>query len=684
MDENVVRKKVIDVAASLAQHDLNVWRSVGPGVQVALLDAIGALTTEARIENRDIILAVCRQILSPEIEGTEWNAASVTLRTGMVPVTSQVTEMRERAISVLFELFRSASTDAEQREVVNVLRQANYPGGRAEINSDMLNLTLKNSTTINQFLAEASHSISYELKESIEETSWREYRRAHDISVSPLRAECHASAEELMRTIERLRDIYNEDELFGKFKVLVGFESVFPFQWTDYKERGADDYNAREKYRASEASRYIDSMNADNEADWFALIERVASVESNDLATFPPFTKFLTDLARSKPHAVARLLQRGSAKVNRFLPAILAGLFESDDQSVYLDLVELILKGGDHLGAIARHLRLTRRARPELAIRTLLRAIETKNDVAVAECLMMAMDSHPDGQPEGHRFFRPAIEYLNSREIYWWVQSAWMVGEASKFFASLSKEEIALFIPALVHAPKIEYEAERILIQIAKHYPEVVWDCFARRLEKKESVGQDHYEAVPYEFHGLEQELSKDPKSAIEHGRKLYSSDSKLFRYGGGRLLSIAFPGCPPTFANELTELAKGGTKDDVEFILSVLENYEGEETTHDVLKEIVARFPEEENIRTGVAISFENTGLVTGEFGFANAFREKLRMIRSWENDSRPQVRKFSEGMIGHLELRIADEQRRAEERKALRELEYEESHDSPKSSPK
>jgi hypothetical protein len=60
------------------------------------------------------------------------------------------------------------------------------------------------------------------------------------------------------------------------------------------------------------------------------------------------------------------------------------------------------------------------------------------------------------------------------------------------------------------------------------------------------------------------------------------------------------------------------------------------------------------------------------GEFGFADALREKLEMVRKWAEDPRPEVRAFAEDEMRSLELRITDEQRRAEGRKALRELEY------------
>ena len=581
-------------------------------------------------------------------------------------------DFREKAISILFELFKVAKADGERRELLNVLRQAGYAGGRTETSDDLLNLTLKNAAQVVEFLLTEAGPLSYELMEMLEHQYWYDYRRARDISQSEAKVNCREAATQLIAAIEKLRDKFDEDHTFAKFKVLVGFESIFPYQWKERDEDKADDYATQEKYRTAEAAKYVDSIGEQNEAEWFALIERIASVELNDLATFPPFARFLTQLARSKPQTAARLLGRASDKVFGFLPAILAGLQESGDGKTYQDEIERVLLAGKHLAALARHFRYMESPNVELAKRTLQRAMEVRHDVAVAECLIMAMEVRSENLPPKEEFFEPAIGYLNRKHEYWWVRAAWMAREASSFFGSLSMDQASLLMPAMVHASKVEYHVEQILTEIAKHYPTLVWDCFASRLAIIKEDSPDRYEAIPYQFHGLQKELSKDAKLAVKFGRKIFVEDSRLFRFRGGRLLSAAFPSCPPNFAEELAKLAEEGTEADVKFILAVMENYRGEETTHEVLKRIVKRFPNDENIRTSVIISLESTGVVMGEFGIANALRDKLEIVRKWQTDPRPEVRAFADAHIQSLQLRIADEQRRAEERKALRELEY------------
>jgi hypothetical protein len=170
----------------------------------------------------------------------------------------------------------------------------------------------------------------------------------------------------------------------------------------------------------------------------------------------------------------------------------------------------------------------------------------------------------------------------------------------------------------------------------------------------------------------LEKELSKDVKLAVSAVRRWYQEDPKLFRYLGGRLLSIVFPQFQAEISNELCKLVTNGTGTDADFVLAVMGNYHGEPATHEVLKLIVAKYPEDQSKLAGVRISLDNAGVVWGEFGFVEAMRQKKTAVESWLTDPRPEVRAFAGSHMRSLGLRIADEQRRAEEGKMMRQLQY------------
>ena len=146
-------------------------------------------------------------------------------------------------------------------------------------------------------------------------------------------------------------------------------------------------------------------------------------------------------------------------------------------------------------------------------------------------------------------------------------------------------------------------QVERVLVRLAERQPEAVWDYFGDRVARKAGEDEDHerFQAVPFEFHGLEKELSKNPQLTISKGLSWFARDRELFQFRGGRLLSSVFPNCIPNFAVALAELVKNGGDTEADFTLAILKNYRGETSTYVVLKEIVSRFPNDARKMSGV-----------------------------------------------------------------------------------
>ena len=65
--------------------------------------------------------------------------------------------------------------------------------------------------------------------------------------------------------------------------------------------------------------------------------------------------------------------------------------------------------------------------------------------------------------------------------------------------------------------------------------------------------------------------------------------------------------------------------------------------------------------------------GVVGGEFGMVEAYREKRDQVASWLSDPRPKVRRFAERYVRALNRNIAAEQRESEECLQLRKLDWE-----------
>lgn len=204
-------------------------------------------------------------------------------------------------------------------------------------------------------------------------------------------------------------------------------------------------------------------------------------------------------------------------------------------------------------------------------------------------------------------------------------------------------------------------------------------DVMATRLARKPEDGdEESFAAVSVELQELEQELSNDPPLAIRKGLTWFAQDREQFQFRGGRLLSRAFPTCTPEFAAALAGLVQAGGDTEADCSLAILQNYPGETSTGVVLKEIVLRFPHDDHKMSEVRSCITSTGVVSGEFGLAAAWRGKKELLTQWLTDERSAVSAFAEKQIAELDKLIASEQRRVEAERELRDRNQEESgHD-------
>jgi hypothetical protein len=282
-------------------------------------------------------------------------------------------------------------------------------------------------------------------------------------------------------------------------------------------------------------------------------------------------------------------------------------------------------------------------------------------------------DSSSERVPPSNEFFRPALLYLIASKDARWVHGAWFLESITGFFEHLSESDTDLILQNLVSAPRLGHQHERLLGLIAEHHLQAVWKYFGdRQTYEANKRDDDKYEAIPYGFDGLEKQLSQDVALAISFGRTWFDQDKELFQFRGGRLLSSVFPRCAETFAHALANLVTNGNETDSDFVLDVMQNYHEEPTTHEVLKRIVDRYPQDKSKLNQVKISFDQTGVVMGKFGMVEAYRAKKQSILTWSDDLRPAVRNFAEVHSAELNVRIASEQKRADERIEMRRREF------------
>lgn len=672
-----VKQQIVNAVKHLSEYNIDVYKQVGPMLQVALVDHLVAMDDAEVDRVRPIALAIWTEALESDITGQTWKADSMILRSGAVPISEQLIEVRDKAIKALFAAYDRSTDDSQRRELLSSLDTATRTPGQVQCPDELLRVTLRDAARIVEFMAERANETSYELLQHLEHRYLYDYFRIKGLAEGQGAETAQADATALIASILRFRDAINSDETFVRYKILVGFESVYPMHWADQNI----DYQESEEYRRKETDRYVDEISAENEGYWFELATRCAETKSNDLATFPVFGDFIVKLGQHKPEVAERFLAKAGDDLRGFLAGFLNGLAASGRQDIYEKILADELRTATNLPGVMRHLRYSDVKQPGVARNLLERALEIDDTLSITECMLFAMQHYGTEKIEdADTFIRDALTYLNERKDPRWVWGAWFARKRdSKFYDDVSPERVAQMLENLGFLSKVDHQVEQVLARLAERYPEAVWDYFGTRLARVEIKDEDgaEFEAVPFRLHGLEKELSKDPGLAITKGLSWFSRDSSLFQFRGGRLLSAAFSTGTDEFFSALADLVREGGETETDFSLAVLRNYHGEAFTYVVLKEIVSRFPEDTGRLSGVRACIENTGVVHGELGFANAWRAKKESLTDWLQDDRQTVREFAEKEIASLELMIASEERRAEADKKMREMSYSEEDD-------
>jgi beta-lactamase class D len=78
------------------------------------------------------------------------------------------------------------------------------------------------------------------------------------------------------------------------------------------------------------------------------------------------------------------------------------------------------------------------------------------------------------------------------------------------------------------------------------------------------------------------------------------------------------------------------------------------------------------------VAVILESTGVVSGEYGFVEAFERKKEEVKDWLNDQNEKIGAFAVKYQADLDKRIEWERKRADEDIALRKFKYGTDRDS------
>lgn len=671
------RTKVVQAVRELAQHSLPVWQEYGPAVQEILLDAIATTPPDRLASTRPLMIEVAGRCLAPEVTGTSNTSSTFTWQTDAVAVSDRLNQVRDRAFSLLTELMNSSQSDLERRQIFSALENSTHLPHQGQYADDLMCRAFADTVALIRFLSTTFEEFGDPLKETIEQSVFFLFRRCRDMPAELLKSpSLEAARDEVMVAAREFRDRVNALGDYVAFKTLVGFETVFPYEWEE-SERASTDFEAKAAHRQERIDELLTTVTTTTADEWFGRLNKYAAIESEDLATFPHLGAFIASVAKAHPKIGNAWLDRSQDQpIAQFIPGLLHGLYNSDPAAATHWVDEATNQNGN-LSSIAVFLRHADPALPERLAEIARRAVVAENDSA-ALTVLEAVAARPEdfGLPLARRLCVEMIAYLDSRRRYRWTHPIWLWGKRQGLLMQLDDRERNNLFVALRNLPTIDYHAEEILAAFANSNTAAVIDLFGERLEWQRQYARtsidDRFEAVPFDFKRLQEAMTGASALALPRAFEWYVQDPVMAEFKSARFISNLFPEPSFELIQLLTEYAKSKEVQRQEFVIAIMTNYHGSPAVHAVLRELVAVLDIDDPLLRDVRIALGATGVMRGEFGHRDALISQQSGLDSWLADPREPVRRFAEDLRKSLDNALAAAQRSAEADIAMRRLAY------------
>jgi hypothetical protein len=212
---------------------------------------------------------------------------------------------------------------------------------------------------------------------------------------------------------------------------------------------------------------------------------------------------------------------------------------------------------------------------------------------------------------------------------------------------------------------------------VAKNFPIKVLRFIGERIKLANSDATPaDYEAVPFDPHTfkevLQAQLTESPNVLLKEAQVWFRTDRLSFPYVGARAVVSIFPAVEGDMATCLMQIATEGDRDELAFLLALMEAYNGQQFLYPILRALVARLEPDNALLKVVARIFEQSGVVNGEFGYVELNVERRSWIKPWLEDENGKVRAYGQKRIRELDATIASETRSTEIEIAMRRLAY------------
>jgi len=653
-DDEKVEKKALSVTEVFAKYNLYALQKIGYKTQYEIIDVIESLSSVQQQKYFKFILASLGQIIDSSFEGTRMtNYRTFSWSYGALKASDNLSKLRKKSIEIIIKLFEVTSDKTQAEKLVTVLFKATQTPVRGDYSEKLEEIIVKNAEAIVSFFVSTFSKFDLEIKKQIEKRMYFLYKRY---------------GEDRIKQLRQLKKKFKNDDSFQIFKVFYGF---------DYRYGERIDYTKANEERNKLIDKFVSEIKDDN---WEIWEKRVILFGKNyddiNAGKYQYFNVFLNKLAQKKPKYALKLII-AEQKIDNFLLHLVAGVWDSDKKEEMKKIIEVWIASGKHLPKLSYLFSYSKSFDIKVFVKLYKAAVKAGNEIAIVNVIRVCFEQFIRDK-RLKLVFLGCIRKLTKMKNANWVQAVWFRDELS-LIKSLTVKELNLIIENIVFAESIDYHYEEIMQKVAIKHPAKIIDLFYKRVSYYIGKrGAIRYDAIPYSLDKLKDVLSKNKKIVIGEIIKWFGEKDAYYHWEAGNLIQNIFPSFNDDLVAYLVDLIKKGEDKNAKIVLSVLRAYKGQSFLYSVCQEFVKSYLADPKIKNynsykeEVYIVLSATGVVSGEHGLSNAYKQKKKEIKVWEKDKNEAIKNFLIGYRRYLNELIMLHKKREDEDIELMKKDY------------
>ena len=660
-DERVA-KKSNEVLGHICEYNLHFFSGTdsngssvyGAQAQSQVMNVIENLEDEVLLDKVSIIVDISHHLLSPIATGTTSTYEAITWKTASVGSEQGVRDVRSRCLSLLEKLFDLPTKANLKAAIISVMYHASNFPHRGGYSDEFKQMIYSNLARVLNFYSSVIDRAPLPVLEKIEDRAYWGYKN-HDY-------------QETQNQARWIGDQLADNEEYMIFKTLIGYDGRF-VNW-DEENTSTESVKKEREAREAKLVGYVDQISDENFSEWESRILKYAETDSDDLATFMYFRKFLEGFSAKHPNLAISLLKSNVQNLSQFIVSILVGIESSRPEStrqIVIDWIERNL----FLTQISDYIQYSRNFDLPLAESVYERAAKANERDALVYLVSSVVSHRDESKVECDALVIKIIEELTRDRDARWVNVCWHKDKFEQMMSEINAEQISIVLSNLIHLPIFDHHAEAVLDPAVPLHCGKILQFFGDRLTYE--TNEPEYEQLPFDFYSLHETLSQFPELCMTTIRSWYDGNDGIKTDYGARLIEKIFPDFPTELEEIASRMVIHGDITDREFVLKVLQNYKGSDRIHNLCKQLIAALPDEAHYSAMYAILI-TTGLVEGEYGLAEEYQHRREQLTPWLEDDDEKVRSFAASFLSDLDKLIEDERKRVDEDIELRKHQFRE----------